>query len=493
MPTKRGVAIFGARAAAGLVGVAVIAAAVGAAAVVEWPTVQKTPPSVLVSPLPGEQQRVCAGPLLTLAEDSSKASAATSVGSAASIFGARASATDSKSVRPDVADLKAPDNADADVDGTPQLLSVAVEAGATEAPLVAGSQSQTAGSETISGFAAAACAEAVSDSWLVGGSTDIGHTSLVLLSNPSTVLATVSLAVFSETGAIDAPGSTGILVQPGTQRIVSLAGLAPNLKSPIVHVQSRGGQVAASLEQSVIHGIQPSGVELIGPTSPAALEQTIAGVIVSPPPAGGAASADDEFTDESSTVRVMTPGPAPATVQVGLISEDGAASGTSTQVTLEPGIATEVPLDSLSAGSFTVRLSADQPIVAAARTSTTGTTGKDFAWFAASGTLTDSFMVAVADGPAPTLHLFNAAAKDANLTATEEAGAPTNVIVPSGGSIVVPVLPSGRYTVTASGTGSGSGAGQITASVGYAGDGQLSSFPVNPAGPLATPIRVYAH
>jgi hypothetical protein len=485
MPTKRGVAILGARAAAGLVGLAVIAAAVGAAAVVEWPTAQKTPPSVLVTPQPGEQQRVCAGPLLTLAEDSSKASAATSVGSAASIFGARASATDATSVRPDVTDLKAVDNTDADADGGPQLLSVPVQPGATEAPLVAGSQSQTAESETIAGFAASPCAEAVSDSWLVGGSTDVGHTSLVLLSNPSTVLATVTLSVFSETGVIDAPGSTGILVQPGTQRIVSLAGLAPNLKSPIVHVESRGGQVAASLEQSVIHGIQPSGVEMVGPTNPAALEQTIAGVIVTPPPATGAPSADEEFTDESSTVRVLTTGSKRATVQVGLISEDGTASGTSTQVDLEPGVATEVPLDSLAAGSFTVRLTADQPIVAAARTATTGTAGKDFSWFAASAALTDSFMVAVADGPSPTLHLYNAGQTDAHLTLSGDTGTPTDVTVPSDGSVVVPVQPSARYTVT--------GAKQIIASVGYSGDGLLSSFPVSPAGPLAAPIRVYAH
>jgi hypothetical protein len=485
MPTKRGVAILGARAAAGLVGLAVIAAAVGAAAAVDWPTVHQSPPSALVTPQPGEQQRVCAGPLLTLAENSSHASAATSVGSATTISGARATVTSPNSVRPDVTGLKAVDNADAGVDGVPQRLSVPVKTGATEAPLVAGSQSQTAGSETIAGFAASACAEAASDSWLVGGSTDVGHTSLVLLSNPSTVLATVKLSVFSEGGVIDAPGSTGILVQPGTQRIVSLAGLAPNLKSPIVHVESRGGQVAASLEQSVVHGIRPSGVELIGPTNPAALEQTIAGVIVTPLPVGGAPSADQEFTDESSTVRVLTTGSKPATVQVGLISEDGTASGTSTQVELQPGVATEVPLNGLAVGSFTVRLTADQPIVAAARTATTGSTGKDFSWFTASGSLTGSFMVAVANGPSPTLHLHNSGKTDAHLSVSGDPGSPTDVTVPAGESVIVPLRSSGTYTV--------GGAEHIVASVGYSGDGLLSSFPVSPAGPLAAPIRVYVH
>jgi hypothetical protein len=476
--------MFGVRAVVGIVGLAVGVVAVGAAAVVDWPTVEKSPPSVVVTPQSAEQQRVCPGPLLTLAEDSTKASAATSVGTATSIYAARAAGPEGAPITPDLADIEAPDNADADADGNPLLLSVPAQPVAEAAPFVVGSQSQSVASETIGGLAVAGCTEATASAWLVGGSTDVGHTSLVLLSNPTTVLATVSLTVYSETGQVDAPGSTGILVQPGTQRIVSLAGLAPNLKSPVVHVQSRGGQVAASLEESLVHGIEAGGVELIGQTAPAALEQTIAGLLVTAAPTGGAADSA-ELSDDMPSVRILVPGDAPATVRLGLTSDDGVAPGLSLQFQVPPGITTEVPLTGITAGSFTVRLSSDRPIVAAARAATTGTASADFAWFPASNALPGDFLVAVAEGPSPTLHLHNPRDTDAELAITTDDGARTRVTIPAGQSAVVALRPSARYTVT--------GGTSTVASVGYAGDGQLSSFALQPTGPLATPITVYPH
>lgn len=267
-----------------------------------------------------------------------------------------------------------------------------VQADSTAAPLMAGSQSQTVATETLRGFAAAACAEATSDAWLVGGSTDVGRTSLVLLSNPTTVLATVDLNVFGEAGPVDAPGSTGILVQPGEQRIVSLAGLAPNLKSPVVHVQSRGGQTTATLEQSSIRGIEPGGVELIAPTTTPALQHVIAGVRLLAPPAAEISGTDAGIADGTPSVRVLVTGTEPATVQVGVTSTTDGAVGTSVEVELEPGIASEVPLPELTEGTFSVSVTADQPVVAAARTETVGAEGKDFAWFTASEPLNDDFL-----------------------------------------------------------------------------------------------------
>ena len=502
MPSKRGVAIAGARAVAGLIGICVAVVAVGASTLIEWPNIQASPPSVLVSPQAAEQQRVCPGPLLTLAADSSQADAATSVGSASTVYEARALTTESRLgdvVDPTVTDLDAVDNSASSADGAPVLISVPVQSGEAKVPLVAGSQSQTAATETLGGFAAASCVEATADSWLVGGSTDIGNTSLVLLGNPTDVAATVDLTVYSETGAVNAPGATGILVQPGTQRVVSLAGLAPNLKSPVVHVVSRGGQVAASLEQSSIQGISPRGAEIMGTTSKPALVQVIAGLQVS-----GQTAAPEDSESAVPSIRLLVPGDEVAVVQVGLISEGGAATGASLQVQLQPGIATEVPLDSLGAGSYTAVIESDKPLVAAARTQVSATAataapevpgtpaapaasiGPDFAWFVSSDKLPGDFLVAVAPGPSPTLHLYNPGATEATLTVSPNAGGTgTPVSVPAGGSAVTDVTASVTYAVTG-GTG-------IVASVSYLGDGQISSFALRPPGVLASAIRVYGH
>ncbi|TFD09606.1 hypothetical protein E3T35_14040 [Cryobacterium sp. TMT1-2-2] len=485
MPDKSQLARIGGRAGRGvlgLVGIAVVVATLGAATLVTLPTVARNPQSSEIAPLPSEQQRVCPGPLLTLAEDSTKAQSASSVGAASAVYGA-VEASSLEQIRPQVTEITAVD--DSNSRQPPLLLTVPVQDGATVPPLVAGSQSQVAATDTIGGLAVAACAEAVSDSWIVGGSTDIGRTSLLLLGNPTSVLATVNVTVYGESGLVDAPGATGILVQPGEQRVISLAGLAPNVKSPVLHVSSRGGQVAASLEQSSIRGIEPGGVEIIGTTATPATNQIIAGVRVTAAVSEKTVTTGEGFNADTASIRVFVPGDAAATVQIGVTSADGSGSGTSTQVNVEPGIATEIPLAPLAVGSFSVQLRSDEPIVAAARTATDSTGGKDFGWFSASAPLKGPFVVAVAEGPSPTLHLVNSGAADASLTLTPAAGTPVDLTVGAGASATVPLQSGERYVV--------SGGSELWALVDYSGDGVLSSFALNPPGPLASSIRVYTH
>jgi hypothetical protein len=482
MATKRRVALIGARLSAGLAGMAVVVLAVGGAALVPWPSLLHEPAATLVTPVASDQQRACPGPLLTLAADSSQADVATSVGRFDTVYGARAPGTGGVVVDVERTDVDAVDNAESGRDGAPQLLTVPVEDGAAQAPLVAGAQSQTAAGETVAGLAASACTEASGDSWLVGGSTDVGRTSLVLLTNPSTVVATVSLTVYGENGQVDAPGSTGILVQPGTQRIVSLAGLAPNLLSPVVRVQATGGRVAAALQQSVIRGLQPGGVELNGPTTRASTKQVIPGIVVAQP-AGEVSVDEGAVSEDTPSVRLLVPGRTPATVSVGVQSEDGASTGTSLEVEIQPGVATEIPLSGVAPGNYTVTLDSDQALVAAARTTVNGSVSRDFTWARAAAPQNDEFLVYIAAGPAPALHLANTSTSDNAVTLTADGGAVTEVLVPAGQSVVVGVTESIAYLVT--------GGEGIGASVGYSGDGVASSYTVSPIGLLAGAIQVY--
>ncbi|HSP51850.1 MAG TPA: DUF5719 family protein [Cryobacterium sp.] len=483
MPSKRGVALLGARAVAGLAGLGVVVASVGAATLISWPTVEKGPSSVIVSPTPSEQQRVCPGPLLALAEDSSQAQATSSIGGAAAVFGAHPASGDAGWMEPEATAMEAPDNANTQSFGSPLLLRVPTPPGSDAAPLVTGSQSQIAGGESLGGLAVAGCGEAAADSWLVGGSTDIGRTSLVLLSNPTTVVASVDLIVFGENGQVDAPGSTGILVQPGAQRVVSLAGLAPNLRSPVVHVQSTGGQVTATLQQSIVRGLEPGGVDLVGPARGPAESQTIAGVIVSNSAGSEVPDEVGGLSDDVTSVRVLVPGQVAATVQIGVTGATGQAAGTSVQVEIQPGAATEVPLTGLVPGTFSLKLTASEPIVAAAQSSAAGSAGRDFAWFPTSDSLADEFLVAAAAGPFPQLNLVNTGSTDATYTARPDSGASQTVTVAAGGAATMPLEQSQRYLV--------SGGTTTVASVAYAGDGLLAGFTLSQAGPLAAPIRVY--
>ncbi|KRE26059.1 hypothetical protein ASG80_04405 [Agromyces sp. Soil535] len=473
---------IGARSLGFVAAAAIAVGSVAVAALVPWTEYRAEAPSVVVQPAESRQQRVCPGPLLALGEDAAAATTAPSVGSADIVTAAEP---------PDAAleeiPLAAPGNPRAGEDGTP--VAIAAEPGGVDAGMLAGAQSQGVSTETLAGFAAAACGEAVAEAWLVAGATSLGRSGLVLLSNPTAVAATVDVRVIGEAGAVEAPSALGIIVPPGSQRVLSLAGLAPNLLSPIVHVTSTGGVIAASLEQSVVVGLAPAGIELTGATAPPATSQVIPGLVV--PEAGGVEATEDHVDgDDFPAVRLFAPGDDPVDVSIGVVP--GAAGGGGTiEATLEPGRVQDVPLGFLEAGVYTIRIEADAPVVAAARATVGGTEGQtdaaapsDLAWTVATAPLLDAAVVAVPPGPSPTLQLVNPGGAAAAVTVTED-GTERTVSVPAGGAASLPL--GGASSVVLRGTSG------LHATVSFAGSDELASFGVQPPGPLDSPIRVYPH
>ncbi|MEO6826795.1 MAG: DUF5719 family protein [Microbacteriaceae bacterium] len=489
MATRRGIALGGVRVLTGLAGLAVAALCIGAAMLLPLPEYLASVPSMTVSPQPTSQQRACPGPLLALASDSADATKASSFGPTAVVAGAEHGA-------PTASVLKAPGDVSAAQNGAPSLLTVPAAADSDRAPLIAGSQSQSAALEDLAGFAASGCGEASGDSWIVAGATTLGETSLVRLTNSTQVVATVNLDVYGPDGVVKAPAAAGIIVAPMTQLTVPLAGLAPELQSPVIHVQSRGGRVLASLQQSVVRGLDPGGVEVAGPTTAPGTTQVIPGVVISSLAALQVGNSSESYSEVLPAVRVLVPGTKSARVTVDAVKDGASTTGAgttgaapstpsaaATTITVKPGVSTEIPLDKVSDGTYTVTVTANLPVVAAARTSTMSAAGKDFAWFAAAKAFTGDFLVAVAPGPSPTLHLVNTATTDASLTLRPATGAAKTVSVPAGASVSVPVAARASYTA--------SGAQSVLASVSYLGDGTVSAFTLAPASALADPITVY--
>lgn len=464
-----------------LIGVAaLVVGAVAAAAFVPWPEHRAAAPSLLVQPAESRQLRVCPGPLLTLGEDPTEATTISSVGPTRV-----ESATEPADAALEETSLEALDNPLAEEDGTP--VAITAEPGAVATGMLAGAQSQTVRTETLGGFAAAACEEAVAESWLVAGATSLGRSGLVLLSNPTAVAATVDVRVIGEAGVVDAPSALDLIVPPGSQRVLSLAGLAPNLASPVVHVTSTGGGISASLEHSVVVGLAPAGIELTGPTSAPATSQVIPGFVV-PQTGGVEASEDHADGDEHPAVRLFAPGEDTVEVSIGVVPESG-SGGSTIDATLEPGRTLDVPLGVLDAGTYTVRVEADAPVVAAARATVGGTQGQtdasapsDLAWTVATAPLLDSAIVAVPQGPSPILHLVNPAGDAADVTVTID-GDERTVSVPASGAASVTL--AARASVVLGGTEG------LHAGVSFDGDDALASFGVQPPGPLDSPITVY--
>jgi hypothetical protein len=220
----------------------------------------------------------------------------------------------------------------------------------------------------LQGSAAAGCQQPGNDLWLVGANTALGRSAVLNLTNASGTPATVGLDLFGTEGQIQAPGSRGLLVAPGSTRSIVLAGLAPGQERLGVRVRSAGGPVAAVIQQSVLRGLTPGGVDFITPGAAPSARQVVSGLAIQDPAALAALTAKPGFTDAGPALEIAVPGAADAVVEVKLYGRDGqkALPGGGV-VTAKAGAVTEVSLAGVPAGTYTVAANSDSSFAAAAR------------------------------------------------------------------------------------------------------------------------------
>lgn len=293
----------------------------------------------------------------------------------------------------------------------PALLAGVVSQRAVDAVSVlsadaVGNQQATAGAVTsytatdgdLQGAAAAGCQEPANDLWLVGANTSLGRTAVLHLSNASSTPATVSLDLYGAKGQIQAPGSRGLLVAPGTTRSIVLAGIAPDQESLSIRARSAGGPVTAIIQQSVLRGLTPGGVDFIVPGAAPATRQVMSGVDIQDPASAKALTAKPGYADAAAALQVAVPGPADAVVEIKLYGRDGqkALPGGGV-VTAKGGSVTEVSLAGVPAGQYTVAASSDVSFTAAARVTRglTSNSATDFAWSPSSARLGSQHVVTV--------------------------------------------------------------------------------------------------
>lgn len=477
--TFRGVAIVGARVVTGAIGIGVAAVAIAASTLVPLPSITAVAPSVLVTPVPTAQQLVCSGSVLRLADDSGQGA------TEASALGIPRLDAASSSGSVDRAPLE---RSDADSGGTPAAPVVVSTppnpADPTERILLSGAQEQGVDAGDFVGLAASACLAPNAESWLVGGATTVGRTTLLTLSNPTEVPATVDLELVGESGPISAPGTRGIIVPPSGQRVLSLAGFAPEIASPVVRVTSTGGQVVAELQQSIVRGLVPGGVDIVGASVVPSTDLVIPGLVVS-----GAADIETNlgigpgFEDLQTVLRVYVPGEQSAEATIRVIPEDGVGTGTSFAFTFDAGRVADVPIPDLADGSYTVRVESDVPLVAAGRVSAAAGERTDFAWLASSPALSDVAPVTIANGPDPVLHLANPGEESVTVTIDGVGAEDLEVEVAAGAAVSLPVEPGASYVL--------SGFTRLHAAVTVGADGMTARYAVAPPGVGSSPVLVY--
>lgn len=504
MADPRGLMI-GARIVSGAVAAATAVAVIAGVAFLPLPTLGNMPRTVTVEPAPADQVRVCPGGAMRVGDEVG--------GSTDSVFAIGIPAVDGFVTGGELARTPLASADSAAAGGSAPLT---LRAPPTDGALVAGSQSESVDAADFRGLTAAACAEPSGSIWLVGGAMTVGRTTLLLLSNPTDVPSQVSLRMFGEDGEISAPGMSGIDVPANGQTVLSLAGFAPGVASPIVHVTARGGRVIADLQQSIVRGLDAVGVETTGGGADPAENLVVPGVRITDTVGTNRASALADWQDVGPAIRLTVPGDLGGTVTVRVVPETPGAVGTSFELDAEPGVVTELPLDSgapeggpsdgesaesdahgLQDGIYTVFIDAEIPVVAGVRASTAVDSGvepapdavldapeSDLAWFAAAPPLDDETLIVVPNGPSPYVSIVNptTGATEIEFAAANGDTEPARVSIPAGGSVSLAVGP-GSYRM--------SGADGLSVAVTFAGPGALASFVVSPARPVAGSLVVH--
>jgi len=466
VPEPRAGLLVGMRAATGIIGLVAGAAIVAAATFLPIPTARLEPSGITVTPEPATDQLICPGAVLRLGDESgANATNASAIGTAVTTRGVTSGDVESRPL------------ASTDAGGGVGAPIVLTAPGIVDAGLT-GAQSQSVATNDYRGFAAAECGAPSSDAWLVGGSTAVGRTTLLTIANPGAVSTTVTLDIFGEDGLVDAPGTSGIVVAAGSQRVLSLAGFAPSLESLAVHLTSRGGPVTANLQQSVVRGIDPGGIDIVGATVGPTTSQVIPGVILRNTVDVQGLLGVEGFDDLVTALRILVPGDAPATASVRITPSAPDGTGTSFDLSLEPGVVTDVPIDDLDDGTYSVEIETDIPVVTALRASTVDGDNADLSWFTAADALTGDAFLAVASGAGASLSLSNTTS-DAVTASLDGA----TIDVASGAVVTVPIDDAHTYRLTG-------GAG-LFASIGFAGNGALGSYPVSTSAADEAPVVVY--
>lgn len=459
--TERRLLVIGGRAGLALITAAAAAALAIGVVLVPGPTIGAAPEGIAVTPVRAAQTLACGGPVLGLSRGENPEIIA--------VGEPQRRSAGTGLVERSIADSVA-------VDGSAAVVELPAHAPSSR---VAATERQTLDTPDLRGLAVAECLAPRPTAWLVGGDTTTGRTSLVVLSNPGAVAATVDLAVWGADGLIDATGTTGLIVPPGTQRIVPLSGIAPNEASPVVGVTSRGGTVAATLQQATVIGLEPAGVDIVTPYDTPAERLVIPGVSVIDGDRLAQEASALGATDLAPVLRLLAPGDEPAEISVRLVPERGDQS-TSLTATIEAGAVVDISLAELADGEYSIIIESSAPVVASARAAVAARDGVDFAWFTASPELGDDdgeILVAVAPGAGALLHLV---APDGDASVTIDG---TSVEIPAGTNVTVPLAGNIAVVLNVS--------GGVHASVSYRSNAGLAAARILPPVGAPRPITVY--
>ena len=168
---------------------------------------------------------------------------------------------------------------------------------------------------------------------------------------------------------------------------------------------------------------------------------------------------------------------------VRVIPEGGSGAGASFSYDLDGGLVTDVPIQELEPGTYTVIVDSPTPSIASVRASSAVGPATDFAWFTSAQELGPLAQFTAAVGPNPVLHVYNPTIAESTVSLTPLDGPAVSVVVRAGGSVAVPLVAGTSYSLGEFDS--------LHAAVSLVGSGMLARYSVHPPGVGSSPITIY--
>ena len=182
----------------------------------------------------------------------------------------------------------------------------------------------------LRGLTAAPCTPPTAISWIVGGSTQLGSSAELRLTNP------------------------------GTDSRLALS------------VEATGGTLVPALVTEALDGETAAGTEVTTAGAAPSTDLTVPGVVLTDAAEQGEKASDAAegapVSSDAPVVRVVNPGDEPATVAVSMVGRDGTQPlpGAGSLV-VDPGAVFDVSLGGVPAGAYGVHVGSDAPVTAGVR------------------------------------------------------------------------------------------------------------------------------
>ena len=213
------------------------------------------------------------------------------------------------------------------------------------------------------------CTAPATSQWFVGGTSDVSSKGMIYLVNSGLSLSIVDILTWSERGE---QSLKTLSIKANSTTSIKLDSLAPGDSNIVINVVARSGRVNSFLIDERGKGLQKLGGDSVNAVLAPANKIVITGI----PQQLNRNKVPEHY------LRLFVPGVADANFTLELLSNDGRfipigynerklVSGKVIELKLKPKVAK---------GEFAIKLTSDQPLVAAIRSRATSNGRSDFVW-----------------------------------------------------------------------------------------------------------------